>query len=326
MTKVVSLMAVAILYVASTASVVANQNDAVILYLNDPLGSAIAAYDENGDVCWEETHTPYGDKTVLDDSFNRPSCGVIIEERGFTGHTDDYETDLVYMQQRYYDPTVGRFLSTDPVGPVVGMSKSTNRYSYGGNNPYKYVDPDGQFLVSGFIAAVTLATVVHSAYVGYQEGGIRGAIEEGTGYNAAKESVNAFASGDYSGAVILAAGVAIKPVRAVDKIVPEGGMTDLYRAVGPDELADIKDTGKLINRGSAEGKYFTTSSEHASDYAKQAVNGFKDPPYTTVKTQVPTSSLPNPVSVDGGIPAYVVPNQSLGGLKPEVLNSMAIPK
>lgn len=103
-------------------------------------------------------------------------------------------------------------------------------------------------------------------------------------------------------------------------------MTTLYRAVGPDELADIKDTGKLINKGSAEGKYFTTSSEHASDYAKKAVNAFKDPPYTTIKTQVPTSSLPKPVSVDGGIPAYVVPNHSLNGLKPEVLNSMAIPK
>ena len=108
-------------------------------------------------------------------------------------------------------------------------------------------------------------------------------------------------------------------------LVTKGGTTTLYRAVGPDELADIQKTKQLINRGSAEGKYFTTSAEHASSYAKQAVNAFGDAPYTIVKTKVPKSSLPSPVSVDRGIPAYVVPNKSLQNLKPEVLNSMPIP-
>jgi len=103
-------------------------------------------------------------------------------------------------------------------------------------------------------------------------------------------------------------------------------MTTLYRAVGPDELADIGKTGQLINRGSAEGKYFTTSAEHASDYAQQAVRGFRDPPYTTIRTQVPTSSLPSPTSVDGGIPAFVIPNNALPGLKPTVLDWMAVPR
>ena len=85
------------------------------------------------------------------------------------------------------------------------------------------------------------------------------------------------------------------------------------------------DGGKLINRGSAEGKYFTNSAEDASSYAKQAVKAFGDQPYTIIKTKVPTSSLPSPVSVDRGIPAYVLPNETLPGLKPEILNSMPIP-
>lgn len=59
--------------------------------------------------------------------------------------------------------------------------------------------------------------------------------------------------------------------------IPNGTKT-LYRAVGPAELSDIQKTGQLINRGSAEGKYFTSSAENASDYAKQAVNAFGDPP------------------------------------------------
>jgi uncharacterized protein RhaS with RHS repeats len=51
------------------------------------------------------------------------------------------------MQARYYDPVIGRFYSNDPVGwspenPVM----SFNRYLYVNNNPYKYTDPDGEWL------------------------------------------------------------------------------------------------------------------------------------------------------------------------------------
>jgi uncharacterized protein RhaS with RHS repeats len=47
------------------------------------------------------------------------------------------------MQARYYDPVIGRFYSNDPVG-FTGDVTSFNRYSYVGNNPYKYTDPDGK--------------------------------------------------------------------------------------------------------------------------------------------------------------------------------------
>jgi uncharacterized protein RhaS with RHS repeats len=57
------------------------------------------------------------------------------------------------MQARYYDPVIGRFYSNDPVGytaknPVM----SFNRYMYVNNNPYKYTDPNGEFLVGAFIS------------------------------------------------------------------------------------------------------------------------------------------------------------------------------
>jgi RHS repeat-associated protein len=55
----------------------------------------------------------------------------------------DAASGLMYMQQRYYDPVIGRFLSTDP-DPVNGLGTNFNRYAYVGNNPYRYVDPDGR--------------------------------------------------------------------------------------------------------------------------------------------------------------------------------------
>jgi len=141
---VLTLLAV-MLVVMGLSPATAADRDEFILYVNDVTGSAVAAYDESGNLCWEETYTPYGSKTVRDDFHPLTAgCGSLTEERGFTGHTEDIETDLVYMQQRYYDPTIGRFLSMDPVSAMPGVPQSVNRYAYGNNSPYNYTDPDGR--------------------------------------------------------------------------------------------------------------------------------------------------------------------------------------
>lgn len=48
------------------------------------------------------------------------------------------------MQARYYDPSVGRFLSIDPKMPAAGNYWTTNRFSYTNDNPANNVDPDGR--------------------------------------------------------------------------------------------------------------------------------------------------------------------------------------
>jgi uncharacterized protein RhaS with RHS repeats len=53
------------------------------------------------------------------------------------------------MQQRYYDPIIGRFYSNDPVDMLGHMRRGNptmgfNRYAYANNNPYKFTDPDGR--------------------------------------------------------------------------------------------------------------------------------------------------------------------------------------
>src|SRR5690606_10719251 len=63
---------------------------------------------------------------------------------GYTGHYRDVGTGLVYMQQRYYDPVIGRFLSVDPVALDTQNGWNFNRYNYAANNPYKFTDPDGR--------------------------------------------------------------------------------------------------------------------------------------------------------------------------------------
>ena len=66
----------------------------------------------------------------------------------YTGHVEDDDLGLVYMQQRYYDANIGRFYSNDPVGFKASNPTLFNRYSYANNNSYKFVDPDGRDAVA----------------------------------------------------------------------------------------------------------------------------------------------------------------------------------
>jgi RHS repeat-associated protein len=68
---------------------------------------------------------------------------TITEAVGFTGHVQDALTGLTYMQQRYYDPMIGRFLSVDPV-TATSVGGNFNRYWYGNDNPYRFMDPNGR--------------------------------------------------------------------------------------------------------------------------------------------------------------------------------------
>jgi uncharacterized protein RhaS with RHS repeats len=55
------------------------------------------------------------------------------------------------MQARYYDPVIGRFYSNDPIGYT--NVHTFNRYAYANNNPYKYVDPDGEAVIYAGLTA-----------------------------------------------------------------------------------------------------------------------------------------------------------------------------
>jgi RHS repeat-associated protein len=102
---------------------------------SDHLGSPVMATNADGSVKWQKRYQPFGSVMQKEDTDNSV---------GFTGHVQDKTLDLNYMQARWYNPELGRFLSIDPVGYQDGNTHSFNRYAYANNNPYKYVDPDGQ--------------------------------------------------------------------------------------------------------------------------------------------------------------------------------------
>ncbi|MBA3470218.1 MAG: VCBS repeat-containing protein [Herpetosiphonaceae bacterium] len=73
------------------------------------------------------------------------SRGAATSPFNYGTHRLDAETGLIYMQARYYDPAIGRFISPDSLVPDAHNPQALNRYTYAMNNPISYNDPDGHF-------------------------------------------------------------------------------------------------------------------------------------------------------------------------------------
>jgi RHS repeat-associated protein len=70
--------------------------------------------------------------------FGAPAGGSYLAYQ-FAGYRYDSETGLYYVGARYYSPTLGRFLQTDPIGTAGG----NNLYAYVNNDPINLLDPTG---------------------------------------------------------------------------------------------------------------------------------------------------------------------------------------
>jgi RHS repeat-associated protein len=112
--------------------------ETVTYYLTDAQGSVIMTEDAQGTTTGEYDYRPYG----------AAQPGPAAPGPGYTGHVQDPDTGLVYMQQRYYDPDVGQFQSVDPIGPAPGNISNFNRYAYANNSPVMLVDPTGMHTAS----------------------------------------------------------------------------------------------------------------------------------------------------------------------------------
>ncbi len=106
----------------------------------------------------------------------------------YTGHYYDDESDLYYARARYYDATLGRFLTPDPIiDPAKRYAPAgLNFYIYGLNSPLNYWDPDGEWInvVIGAIVGAVIGGVsawlsggnIYDIILGTISGGVSGAL------------------------------------------------------------------------------------------------------------------------------------------------------
>ena len=115
---------------------IGDDTPALLYQHTDALGSPVAVTDQNRTVLQRSEYEPYG--FLL----NRPINPTV----NYASHLTDRDTGLSYMQQRYYDPLLGTFLSTDAISVDGTTGWNFCRYCYAANNPYKFTDPDGRVI------------------------------------------------------------------------------------------------------------------------------------------------------------------------------------
>lgn len=117
-----------------------------LLYLlKDHLGTVQALTDESGSLVQELSYDAWGKRRNPENwqYYAEISDANALTPRGFTGHEHLDMFDIVNMDGRMYDPSLGRFLSPDPFVQAPDFTQGLNRYIYCLNNPLSLYDPSG---------------------------------------------------------------------------------------------------------------------------------------------------------------------------------------
>ena len=142
--------------------------------LTNAQGDVVSFYNNNGVLVASYEYDAWGniisvkDGSGTDISSNENHIANLNPIR-YRGYYYDTETGLYYLQSRYYNPQVGRFLNSDNITDSNAGVLGFNTFIYCGNNPVNACDPTGHFVISAFVSSVLIGAAV---------GGIVSAVAE----------------------------------------------------------------------------------------------------------------------------------------------------
>ena len=129
-------------------------------YESNIFGDITAIYDENGSVIAQYKYDAWGNYTT---TYSGDIYELLFRDISlfkYRGYIYDWDTGFYYLQSRYYDPEVGRFINAD--GYINGNRDllGFNMYAYCGNNPILYIDPNGEWVsLVLLVATITVAAI-----------------------------------------------------------------------------------------------------------------------------------------------------------------------
>ena len=115
-------------------------------YHNDHLNRPIAITDSGKAIVWQADYTPFGLRTLVNSTADN--------DLGFPGQILDEESSFYYNYFRDYDPGLGRYIQSDPIGLQGGV----NTFAYVRGNPILRYDPHG--LVDYVNAAISTGGII----------------------------------------------------------------------------------------------------------------------------------------------------------------------
>jgi large repetitive protein len=129
-------------------------------YHTDALGSTRLITDNVGLVLDRYNYDAFG--------ANLNQTNTFANSFQFAGEQRD-GTGLDYLRARYYDPSLGRFISKDPYAGSITDPYSQHSYQYAHANPVRYTDPTGYFTMGEALQTIALAGIIGStsASIGY---------------------------------------------------------------------------------------------------------------------------------------------------------------
>ena len=144
-----------------------NFNGTDYYYMTNALGDVIGILDSNGNEVVTYAYDAWGNPL--------PTGGTMADTLGYLNplryrsYVYDEDTKLYYLQSRYYNPEICRFISADSISYLGadGTPVSYNLFAYCGNNPVNYYDPSGHFVLSTFLICLSVGAAIGGALGGY---------------------------------------------------------------------------------------------------------------------------------------------------------------
>ena len=137
----------------STNPLFLRQNGDYAFFHKDQRAAPVLLTDMTGSTVWSAQYDAHGQATVS------PSSTMTNNLR-LPGQYFDGETNLHYNFRRYYDPTIGSYITSDPIGLAGGL----NQYLYVNANPVNFIDPRGECLLQGAIVEGGVEFVTQAYY------------------------------------------------------------------------------------------------------------------------------------------------------------------
>ena len=178
-----------------------NYNNKTYFYIKDEMGNIVSIVSDGIEVV-RYIYDSYGNHQIYE--VNQNGELILNNNLSFIGNINpiryksyyyDEETNLYYLNSRYYDSSIGRFISPDDISYLdSNIINGLNLYCYCNNNPVMYSDPEGTFKwkrTFGIIAEVLIDAVAIGAGI---------IVENVTGsrvlgfavYSSIQNSVNSF--------------------------------------------------------------------------------------------------------------------------------------